>query len=225
MPANSPTAGAPPPHGGKPIVASGAPRGATEVVVIALHGRGATAQGVVNLLDPAYRHGVTFLAPDAHHSRWYPHASTAPRERNEPDVSSALAVVDALVAHATSTFGVHHQNVVLTGFSQGATIAAEYALANPRRYGALALLSGAAIDPDAASTNVRDSTLAGTPVLIAAGDDDPHLPAERIHATADALEALGGDVDTQITPGVGHEITDDALEQVEELVENARADR
>jgi phospholipase/carboxylesterase len=225
MPASSPTACAPPPHGGEPVVTAGAPRGATEVVVLALHGRGATAQGVVNLLDPAYRHGVTFLAPDANHSRWYPHAATAPRERNEPDLGSAVAVVDALVAHATSTFDVDHQQIVLTGFSQGATVAAEYALATPRRYGALALLSGVVTDPDAASADVGDSTFAGTPVLVAAGDDDPHLPIERIHATADALETLGGDVDVRITEGVGHEVTDDVLERVGELVENARADR
>jgi len=225
MPANSPTAGAPPPHGGGSVVTSGAPRGATEAVVLALHGRGATAQGVVNLLDPAYRHGVTFLAPDAHHSRWYPHAATAPRDRNEPDLSSALAVVDALLDHATTTFGVDHDRVALTGFSQGATVAAEYALANPQRYGAIACLSGVAIDPDAARADAADDGFAGTPVLLAAGDDDPHLTEDRIHATADAFQALGGDVDVQISPDVGHEVTDDTLERVASLVENAKSDR
>lgn len=225
MPATSPTSGAPPPHGGQPVVTAGAPRGATDVVVLALHGRGATAQGVVNLLDPAYSHGVTFLAPDAHHSRWYPHAATAPRELNEPDISSAIAVVDLLLDHATSTFSVDHDHVVLAGFSQGATVAAEYALANPRRYGGLALLSGTAIDPDAARVDGDDGGFARTPVLLAAGDDDPHVTANQVHATAKALEALGSDVDVQITPDVGHEVTDDVLEQVAEFVENAKASR
>ena len=225
MPGRSPTASAPPPHGGRSVVTSGAPRGATDIVVLALHGRGATAQGVVNLLDPAYRHGVTFLAPDAHRSRWYPHAPTAPRERNEPDISSALAVVDALVAHATTTFGVDHEHVVLTGVSQGATVVAEYALATPRRYGGITCLSGVAIDPDTVRVDGDDDGLGGTPVLIAAGDDDPHLTTERIHATTDAFQTLGGNVDVQVAKGVGHQVTDDVLEQVGELVENARVDR
>jgi|AntRauTorcE11898_2_1112593.scaffolds.fasta_scaffold08925_2 phospholipase/carboxylesterase len=222
MPANSPSAGAPPPHGGGSVVTAGAPRGATEAVVLALHGRGATAQGVVNLLDPAYRHGVTFLAPNAYRSRWYPHAAAGPRDRNEPDISSAIAVVDALVDHATSTFGVDHEHVVLAGFSQGATVAAEYALANPRRYGGVALLSGVAIDAETAGETAGESGFAGTPVLLASGADDPHVPTDRVHATADVFTALGADVDVQITPGVGHEVTDDVLEHVGELVENAR---
>jgi len=193
--------------------------------VLALHGRGATAQGVVNLLDPVYRHGTTFLAPDAHHSRWYPHAATAPRERNEPDLSSAIAVVDALVNHATSTFRVDRDHVVLTGFSQGATVAAEYALANPTRYGGVAILSGTALDPDTTNETAVDGGFANTPVLLATGDDDPHVPTERIHATADAFTALDATVDVQIAESVGHEITDDVLERVGELVEDAREDR
>ncbi|WP_227133375.1 alpha/beta hydrolase [Halorubellus salinus] len=223
----SPTASAPPPHGGEPVVTAGAPRGATEVVVLALHGRGATAQGVVNLLDPAYRHGATFLAPDAHRSRWYPHATTADRERNEPDLSSAIAVVDALVAHAVDHFGVAREHVVLAGFSQGATVAAEYALANPRRYGGVALLSGAAIDIDPAADDAEATAgstgggFAETPVLLAVGDDDPHLPRARVDATAAAFRDRDADVDVRIAEGVGHEVTDDALARVGALVDAA----
>ncbi|MFC6953981.1 alpha/beta hydrolase [Halorubellus litoreus] len=228
-PGASPTASAPPPHGGQPVVTAGAPRGATDVVVLALHGRGATAQGVVNLLDPAYRHGATFLAPDAHRSRWYPHAATADRERNEPDLSSAVAVVDALVAHATDHLGVDRERVVLAGFSQGATVAAEYALANPARYGGVALLSGAAIDTDAVIDTAVDGDVErgsesfhGTPVLVAVGADDPHVPRARVDATAAAFRDHGADVDVRVSDGVGHEVTDDALDRVGALVDAAR---
>lgn len=229
----SPTASAPPPHGGEPVVTAGAPRGATDVVVLALHGRGATAQGVVNLLDPAYRHGATFLAPDAHRSRWYPYAATADRERNEPELSSAIAVVDALVTHAVDHFGVTREDVVLAGFSQGATVVAEYALANPARYGGVALLSGAAIDPDAAADHVAIDTdtergagsFHGTPVLLAVGDDDPYVPRARVDATAAAFRDHGADVDVRIAEGVGHEVTDDALARVGAIVDATAGDR
>ena len=231
----SPTASAPPPHGGEPVVTAGAPHGATDVVVLVLHGRGATAQGVVNLLDPAYRHGATFLAPDASRSRWYPYAATADRERNEPALFSAIAVVDALVTHAVDHFRVARERIVLAGFSQGATVAAEYALANPRRYGGVALLSGAAIDPDMAADDVDapiDTTAGrgtgsfhGTPVLLAVGDDDPHVPRARVDATAAAFRDRDADVAEQIAEGVGHEVTDDALDRVGALVDAAAGGR
>ncbi|NHN41540.1 phospholipase [Halorubellus sp. JP-L1] len=227
----SPTAAAPAPHGGRSVVTAGAPRGGTEVVVLALHGRGATAQGVVNLLDPVYRHGVTFLAPDAHRSRWYPYAATAGRERNDPDLSSAIAVVDALVAHATSAFDVPRERVVLAGFSQGAVVAAEYALQHPARYGAVVCLAGAAIDPErdfierhgedaaAASEDATAGSFAGTPAYFAVGRDDPHVPISRVEATADAFRARGADVTVDVFDDTGHEVTDAAFDHVRALLD------
>lgn len=221
-PAESPTAGAPAPHGGRNVVTAGAPRGATEVVVLALHGRGATAQGVVNLLDPVYRHGVTFLAPDADRSRWYPYAATAGRERNEPELGSAVAVVDALVSHAVDALGVPRERVVLLGFSQGATVAAEYALATPRRYGGVVCLSGAAIDPDRAAggDDPADSgaSFDGMPAFLGVGRDDPAVGVERVEATAAALSALGADVTCRVYDDVGHEVTDDEFDAIDELL-------
>jgi phospholipase/carboxylesterase len=224
MPPNSPTANAPPPHGGEPVVTAGAPRGATEVIVLALHGRGATGQAIVNLLDPAYRHGVTFLAPDAHRSRWYPHAPTAPRERNEPDIFSAVAVVDALAAHATRAFGVGHEGVVLTGISQGAAVAAEYAPANPRRYGGVALLSGAAIEPDTARADRTDGGFAGTSASLASGQDDSYVPTEHVYATADAFARRGAGVTERVYEDTGHEVTDDEFDQIRVLLDDCFPD-
>jgi phospholipase/carboxylesterase len=204
---DSPTTGAPAPHGGRPVVTSGAPRGATEVVVLALHGRGATAQGIVNLLNPLYRHGVTFLAPDAHKSRWFPYAATAGRDRNEPGISAAVAVVDALVDHATTTFDVSRERVVLVGFSQGAAVAAEYALATPQRLGAIACLSGAALDPE--TGGVPNESFDGTPVLVSVGRDDPHVSVDAVEATADAFRDRDADVTERVHDDTGHEVTDD----------------
>lgn len=213
---SSPTANVAGPHGGQPVVTAGAPRGATEAVVVCLHGRGATAQGIVNLLDPVYRHGVAFVAPQADRSRWYPHAATAPLERNEPHVSSALAIVDAVAEDAIAGFDVPRDRVVLLGFSQGACVVAEYAARHPDRHGVVVLsgtLLGPAVDPDR-----YGGSLDGAPVFVGCGADDPHVSVERAGDTADVFRSLDGDVTERIYDGVGHEVTDDEFAYVDGLL-------
>ncbi|WP_254832357.1 alpha/beta hydrolase [Haloglomus salinum] len=216
---DGPTAGVAGPHGGCRVVAAGAPRGAAEAAVVALHGRGTTAQGVVNLLEPVHRHGVTVLAPDAERSRWLPYAADAPHEHNEPHLSSALAVVDAVVADAVDRLGLDRERVVLLGFSQGAGIAAEYAARNPGPSPVVALsgsLLGPDVDPGAYAG--ADGTAAGVPVFLGVGADDPYVPVARMRATADVLRALGADVTERVYEGVGHEVTDDEFAWVDDLL-------
>ncbi|GAA0279223.1 alpha/beta hydrolase [Halobacterium noricense] len=195
------------PHADQPVVTAGAPASVADAVVVLLHGRGATAQGVVNLAEPLYRHGVTFVAPDAARSRWYPYSSFAPVERNEPHVSSALAAVDRVLADVRD-WGVSVEDVVLFGFSQGAFLASEYAARNPRRYGGVAALSGGLLGEEVDSA-AYDGSLGGAPVFLGVGDSDPNVPVERVHETAAMFRALAGDVTERVYEGVGHEVTDD----------------
>lgn len=215
---HTPLADVPGVHGGQPVVTAGAPRSATEAVVVCLHGRGATAQGVVNLFDPVYRHGVTFVAPQADRSRWYPFATTAPRDRNEPHLTSALAAVDALVEDAVANLEVSRDRVVLLGFSQGACVVAEYAARRSAGQPVVALsgtLVGPTVDPDC---RCYGGDLDGAPVFLGCGTADPRVSAERVRATADVFRSLGGDVTVRVYEGVGHEVTDDEFEYVDGLL-------
>ncbi|MGB9963637.1 alpha/beta hydrolase [Halobacterium hubeiense] len=193
------------PHADRPVVTAGAPASVAEAVVVLLHGRGATAQGVVNLAEPLYRHGVTFVAPDAARSRWFPHSAFGPVERNEPHVSSALAAVDRVLADVRE-WGVPTEDVVLFGFSQGACLAAEYAARNPARYGGVAALSGGLLGDE---PGAYEGSLDGAPVFLGVGDGDPNVPVERVRETAAAFRALDADVTERVYEGVGHEVTDD----------------
>lgn len=195
------------PHADQPAVTAGAPASVAAAVVVLLHGRGATAQGVVNLAEPLYRHGVTFVAPDAARSRWYPYSSFAPIERNEPHVSSALTAVDRVLADVRE-WGVPIEDVVLFGFSQGAFLASEYAARNPRRYGGVAALSGGLLGEEVDSSDYHGS-LDGAPVFLGVGDSDPNVSVERVHETAAVFHELNGDVTERVYEGVGHEVTDD----------------
>lgn len=209
---NAATAHVSGPHGGQPVVTAGAPRGGTEAVVVALHGRGASAQGIVNLLDPVYRHGVTFVAPQADRSRWYPFAASAPLEKNEPYVSSALAVIESVI----SDFDVAREQILLLGFSQGACVVAEYAARNPDHQ-SVVVLSGTLLGPTIDLDRYAGS-LDGASVFVGCGTDDPYVPVERVRDTAATFRALDGDVTERVYDDVGHEVTDDEFEYVDGLL-------
>ncbi|QZP37127.1 alpha/beta hydrolase [Halobaculum magnesiiphilum] len=206
----------PGPHAGQPVVTAGAPRGAAEAAVVCLHGRGATAQGAINLYEPVAGHGVAFVAPQGARSRWFPHAADEPRERNEPHVPSAVAVVDTVLDRTREALGLPPEAVVLTGFSQGAAVAAEYAAGTGGRH-PLALLSGGLLGPTV-DPGQYGGDLGGTPVLVAGGADDERVPVERLAATARAFESLGGDVTERVYEGVGHEVTDDEFAWLADLL-------
>ncbi|MDG5819520.1 dienelactone hydrolase family protein [Natronococcus sp. A-GB7] len=206
------------PHAEQPLVTSGAPAAAADVAVVACHGRGATAQGMVNLLEPIYRHGVAFLAPQAHRGSWYPRPATAPRAANEPGLSSSVESVEAALESARE-IGIPAERVVFVGFSQGASVVAEFVRRRPGRYGGVFLLSGGmAGGPE--DELAMEGHLEGTPAFVGYGADDSRIDLERVAETGRALEGAGADVTERRYPGVGHEVTDDEFEALGSLLES-----
>ena len=88
------------PHHGLPIRQAGAPLGGGRAVGILLHGRGASAESILELTDGLRADGVTWLAPEAAGHTWYPNRFIAPIESNEPWLTSALDAVGDVVAQA-----------------------------------------------------------------------------------------------------------------------------
>jgi phospholipase/carboxylesterase len=203
-------------HQGQPIESAGAPPQAADAAVVMVHGRGATAQSFLSLIDEFLHHGVMYLAPQAARSTWYPRSGYAPMEANEPWFSSALARVKTALETAT-TAGIPSERVILLGFSQGAGIVSEYAARNPRRYGGLVALSGSLLGPE--TSHAYDGTIDGTPVFVGCARNDPYVPAERIHETASVFEQLDGDVTVEFYEELGHAITGDELQVVNAFVE------
>ncbi|MCU4926808.1 alpha/beta fold hydrolase [Halobacteria archaeon AArc-dxtr1] len=211
------------------IVVSGAPRAAARVAVVALHGRGATAQGVINLLEPVYRRGVVFIAPEADRSSWFPRPAGSPISDNEPQLTEAVARVEGALEHAVQA-GIPPEQTVLVGFSQGGCLAAEYVLRRPQRYGGVFVLSGAIPGDDPTdrldeltdgSQQARDG-LGGTPVWFGGHAADPVVDREHVAASAAAIEALGGEVSVDLVPGDAHAITDADVSALSTTVERLR---
>ena len=206
------------PHTNQPLVTAGAPAAAADVAVVACHGRGATAQGMVNLLEPIYRHGVTFLAPQARRGSWYPRPATAPRAANEPALSSSVESVGAALESARE-IGIPAERTVLVGFSQGASVVAEFVRRRPGRYGGVFLLSGGMPGgpEDELAVGVQ---LEGTRAFVGYGAADSRIDSERVAETAQVLENAGAEVIERRYPGVGHEVTDDEFEAIGALLES-----
>jgi phospholipase/carboxylesterase len=206
------------PHQDQPLVTAGAPLEAAEAAVVLVHGRGATAQSIVQMADEFYHRGVAFLAPQAARNTWYPNSFLAPVESNEPGRSSGLQAISDAIETANEA-DIPTERVMLLGFSQGACLASEYVAQNPRRYGGLAVLSGGVIGPEGKEMDY-EGDLEGTPIFLGCSDTDPHIPEERVHETADVFEAMGADVTTRIYEGMGHGVNEDEIDHVSGMVEN-----
>jgi len=199
----------------------GAPLKEAQAVLLLLHGRGASAQGMLRLADAIDVVGVAHLAPQAAMRSWYPQSFMAPREENEPELTSAFQVIaDAL--ESVEANGVGPERVVLLGFSQGACLATTYAAETPQRYGGVVGLSGGLIGPEGIDFEFEGS-LDGTPAILGCSDEDPYIPESRVHETADVLRALNAEVTTRIYEGLGHTTNEDELEHVRTLLRHYTA--
>lgn len=205
------------PHPGGPVMTFGAPLAQAPAAMILLHGRGATAANILGLARQFDRPEIAYLAPQAAGNSWYPFSFLAPLEANEPGLSSALAVI----ANLLEEIGKHEiplEKTLLAGFSQGACLALEFAARNPRRYGALIGLSGGLIGPPGTPREYSGS-LDGTPVFLGCGDQDSHIPLDRVEETTHVLHGLHAQVTQRIYPGMGHAINEDELTFVQQLLE------
>lgn len=197
-------------HGDQPIVESGHDLEDADKAVIMLHGRGATAQSIIQLSEKLPN--AAYMAPQAANRQWYPRSFLEPRKKNQPHLDSALELVDSLVEKASDAVG--KENVYLLGFSQGACLASEYVASHPDRYGGLIVLSGGLIGEE-----VQDfeGDLEETPVFLGCSDNDPHIPLERVNKTVEVLQNLNGDVEKYIMEGSHHGIVDYEIEKVNEM--------
>ncbi|HZE04071.1 MAG TPA: alpha/beta hydrolase [Solirubrobacteraceae bacterium] len=120
------------------------------------------------------------------------------------DIPDLLARTDELaefIAAAASAYGRDPARVVALGFSNGANIAVSLLLRHP------GLLRGAALlRPMLPYEPEEQPSLAGSDVLIAAGEGDPFSSAESTSRLAAILTDAGADVTLHREPGAGHNL-------------------
>ncbi len=203
------------PHQGQPVLTAGEPLALASAAMILLHGRGASAEDILLVAGELDQSGFAYLAPQAAGSAWYPNSFLAPLESNEPELTSALRVIDSLLETVRGA-GIPQERTMLLGFSQGACLLLEYVARHAARYGGVVGLSGGLIGPDGTPRNYPGS-LAGTPVFLGCSDVDPHIPRARVDLSAEVLGALDGDVTERLYPNMGHTVNQDEIAFVRSL--------
>lgn len=210
------TSRTPDPHSSMPVLRAGESLEQADAAMIMLHGRGATAESILSLVDVLDQAGFAYVAPQASGNTWYPQTFLAPLENNEPYLSSALAKIGQVLAVVTNA-GIPLERTILLGFSQGACLASEFAARNARRYGGVAALSGGLIGPDGTPRDYGGS-LSGTPIFLGCSDVDFHIPKERVHHSTQVFRQLGGDVTERLYPQMGHTVNEDELAFVRSMM-------
>jgi len=188
---------------------------AARLVLVAVHGRGASAADILSLAAELDLDDAAFVAPEAAGHTWYPNSFLAPLADNEPYLSSALALIDRIVGDLQAH--VAPERIGLVGFSQGACLILEYAARHARRYAAVVGFSGGVIGPPGTPRDYAGE-MAGTPVFLGCSDIDPHIPLPRVHETAGVFRRLGAAVDERIYPGMGHLVNRDEIDAVRTLL-------
>jgi phospholipase/carboxylesterase len=211
------------PHDHEAPLVAGVPLDQAQIALVLVHGRGGTADGMLPIARAAKATDAALVAPRAAGNSWYPDRFLAPRARNEPWLGSALASVGRAVAQVEAA-GIPRERIVLVGFSQGACLTLDWVAGQAvqgARFGGVAALAGALVGDDA-EARVHAGTLNGTPVLLACGDADAHIPEARVRDAARVFTTLGAAVDLRVYPGVGHDIVADEISALTDIVAQLR---
>lgn len=188
-----------------------------EYGMILIHGRGADAEDIMQLSDYIKNSNILFAAPRAPGNTWYPYSFLAPINENQPYLDNSLKIIDNLFEEM-SAGGIPQNKIILAGFSQGACLALEYAYRHPKKYGAVAALSGGII-----STNIRNNIdFKGTQVFLGCSANDPHIPLERVNFTEELFRNSGAIVKKTIYPGTVHSIMEDEINELNSLAANLK---
>lgn len=184
--------------------------------LILLHGRGAGARDILELARHLHVDEFALIAPQATNNTWYPYSFLVPPAKNEPWLSSALALVKELLDEVKAQ-GIPAENIYFAGFSQGACLTLEFVCRHATRYGGIAAFTGGLIG-DKINEENYSGDFAETPVLISSGNPDPHIPVDRIEESVEVLERMNAKVDKRIFVNRPHIITNEEIDLANELI-------
>lgn len=185
-------------------------------VLIMLHGRGGSAEDILSLASHLDVKDFSLVAPQATNNTWYPYSFLAPPSQNEPWLSSALNLLKELLDELTAK-GIRSENIFFLGFSQGACLTLEFVTRNANKFGGVLAFTGGLIGDKIYNENYKGN-FQNTPIFIGAGNPDPHVPVERVHATTNILKGMNANVIEKVYNNMGHTINQDEIEQANKIV-------
>jgi alcohol dehydrogenase class IV/predicted esterase len=191
-------------------------------VVVAIHGRNATAESIfARVLDITERDPtIAIIAPHAFDNSWYDGRYFESRATLGASLERAVSDVSSILDRVAKK--VPLERVVLMGFSQGACLVAEVFTRRSERLGGLCVFSGAVIGKPEEDRPPGDAVL-DTPVLLGASEGDPWVTRADIERTAGLFATAGAEVTLRFVPGAVHAIHDEHRDEARCILSLARA--
>jgi phospholipase/carboxylesterase len=200
----------------KKIITAGKPLKDANKALIMIHGRGGSAEDILSLSAYLNVKDYALIAPQATNNTWYPFSFLMPPSQNEPWLSSALSVLSEVVTDLNNA-NISTRHIYFVGFSQGACLTLEFVTRNAKKYGGVVAFTGGLIGDKIYNENYKGN-FENTPVFIGSSDPDPHVPVERVHASADVLKSMHANVITKVYKHMGHTINEDEIQNANSFV-------
>jgi len=198
------------------VRAVGSARGSSQFAGVLLHGRGKTPEEKIDLAARfGHIDGIRWVVPEAETpGSWYPGRFFDSREKNEPYLSEAVERCHEAVLEAGEYGRLAPDRLVIVGFSQGASLALEYALRHPTRVGSLIVLTGGLMGlPGSDWKAIAPQSLAGLRMLLTGSDADDWIPEPSTHEAANLFRELGADVQLRIYKGRPHIVSEEEIDE------------
>lgn len=200
----------------EPLTFGAAPAEA-DVLCVFLHGRTQSPEDMVEqVVGRLSVRGVSFCLPRATGNSWYAaRATDALTEPTRDELQRSLDYLHGLVG-ALRQAGGAEKPLLIGGFSQGACLSLEYAMAFGPWNGAMVNLTGCRVGQATDQRPARD--LDGMPVYLTGSDQDPWIP---VSAFAEASEALGrarARLRCELFPGRTHQASEMEVAALEAML-------
>lgn len=195
---------------------------APNALVVLIHGYGSNGEDLISLaraIQPALP-DAAFVAPNAPSQldrmaaayQWWPIETFSMAER-AAGAASAAPALDAFISEELAKTGLPSSRLVLVGFSQGTMMALHVGLRRSEPVAGIIGISGMLVAPDNLAADLRSRP----PILLIHGTQDDVVPFRSMGLATTELAAVGIDVATHVSPGIGHSVGQDGLSAAAEF--------
>lgn len=201
------------------MMRAGAAAASARAGLVMLHGRGGSAEDMLELGHALALPELALLAPEAPGRSWWPVSFLAPMSELAGWLDAALNAVRGAV-DVLEAEGLPRRSISVFGLSQGGCLALEFAAREGAGLAAVFCFSGALIGTGDAEGAPRDDLYGYTPkafdytarldglrVEMSCHQRDPHIPLARFNASAARLAEMGARVQPRVHAGAGHGLT------------------
>jgi phospholipase/carboxylesterase len=195
---------------------TGLPLSESKKAILLLHGRGATAESMLSLVDYLALADFSIFAPQAAQRTWYPYGFMASDQGNLSALNSSLEQVSLLFQFLIEN-GKAPEQIYVMGFSQGACLSLEFTARSAQKLGGVVAFTGGLIG-EKLEEKKYSGDFQGTPILLSSSAHDMHVPAQRINDSAQLLQKMGAEVSLTLFEDELHTIRPEELTWVNQTL-------